>query len=63
MSKLIENSQRDINIAYMNEVFKIIDNYNLNFNSVLKAAKTKWNFLNFYPGLVGGHCIAVIHIT
>ena len=59
MSKLIENSQRDINIAYMNEVFKICDNYNLNFNSVLKAAKTKWNFLNFYPGLVGGHCIAV----
>jgi len=59
MSKLIENSQRDINIAYMNDIFKICNKYNLNFEDVFNAAKTKWNFLDFKPGLVGGHCIAV----
>ena len=59
MAKLLENSQRDINIAFMNEVFKICENLNINFNETLIAAYTKWNFLKFSPGLVGGHCIGV----
>ena len=59
MAKLLENSQRDINIAFMNEVFKICENLNINFNETLQAAYTKWNFLKFNPGLVGGHCIGV----
>ncbi len=58
-AKVIENTQRDINIALMNELKQIFDKMNIDTNEVLKAAKTKWNFLDFYPGLVGGHCIGV----
>ncbi len=58
-AKVIENSQRDINIAFMNELSMIFDKLGIDTNSVLSAAGTKWNFLNFKPGLVGGHCIGV----
>ena len=58
-AKVIENSQRDINIAFMNELSIIFNKMGIDTQSVLKAASTKWNFLNFYPGLVGGHCIGV----
>lgn len=58
-SKVIENSQRDINIAFMNELSIVFNKMNIDTNAVLEAAKTKWNFLNFSPGLVGGHCIGV----
>ena len=58
-AKVIENSQRDINIAFMNELSIIFHKMGIDTLSVLKAAGTKWNFLNFYPGLVGGHCIGV----
>ncbi len=58
-SKIIENIQRDINIALMNELSKIFNKLKIDFSEVLKASKTKWNFLNFSPGLVGGHCIGV----
>ena len=58
-AKIIENSQRDINIAFMNELSIIFNKMNINTGEVLKAASTKWNFLNFMPGLVGGHCIGV----
>ena len=58
-SKLIENCQRDINIAFINELAKIFNKLNIDTYSVLKAAETKWNFLPFKPGLVGGHCIGV----
>ena len=58
-SKAIENAQRDINIAFMNELKNLFKKTELDFNKILSAAKTKWNFLNFYPGLVGGHCIPV----
>lgn len=58
-AKVIENSQRDINIAFMNELSIIFDIMGIDTKEVLKAAGTKWNFLNFYPGLVGGHCIGV----
>ncbi|WP_160716108.1 nucleotide sugar dehydrogenase [Chitinophaga solisilvae] len=58
-AKVIENSQRDINIAFMNELAKILNRLGIDTNDVLKAASTKWNFLNFKPGLVGGHCIGV----
>jgi len=58
-SKVIENTQRDINIAFMNELSKIFDLMDIDTNSVLEAAGTKWNFLKFKPGLVGGHCIGV----
>ncbi len=58
-SKIIENTQRDINIAFMNELSIIFNKLNINTFEVLEAAGTKWNFLNFYPGLVGGHCIGV----
>lgn len=58
-SKVIENSQRDINIAFINELAKIFGLMNINTNDVLEAAGTKWNFLRFKPGLVGGHCIGV----
>tara|TARA_B110000444_G_scaffold87885_1_gene83074 strand:+ start:2290 stop:3492 length:1203 start_codon:yes stop_codon:yes gene_type:complete len=59
MSKVIENIQRDINIAFMNEILMVCEKLNLNFSEVLKLAKTKWNFLDFSPGLVGGHCLPV----
>lgn len=58
-SKIIENTQRDLNIAMMNELSLIFDRMNINTYEVLEAAGTKWNFLNFKPGLVGGHCIGV----
>ncbi len=58
-AKVIENSQRDINIAFVNELSKIFSLMGLDTNDVLNAAGTKWNFLNFRPGLVGGHCIGV----
>lgn len=58
-AKVIENSQRDINIAFMNELSIIFNKMGIDTQSVLKAAGTKWNFLNFTPGLVGGHCIGV----
>jgi UDP-N-acetyl-D-glucosamine/UDP-N-acetyl-D-galactosamine dehydrogenase len=57
--KVIENTQRDLNIALMNELAIIFDRIGIDTNEVLKAAGTKWNFLNFSPGLVGGHCIGV----
>ncbi|AJW64763.1 UDP-N-acetyl-D-glucosamine 6-dehydrogenase [Elizabethkingia miricola] len=58
-AKVIENSQRDINIAFVNELAKIFNLLDIDTNEVLKAAGTKWNFLPFKPGLVGGHCIGV----
>ncbi|WP_419168994.1 nucleotide sugar dehydrogenase [Halobacteriovorax sp.] len=58
-AKVIENTQRDVNIALINELAVIFDGMNINTIEVLEAAGTKWNFLNFRPGLVGGHCIGV----
>ena len=58
-AKVIENAQRDINIAFMNELAKIFSKMDIDTNDVLNAASSKWNFLNFKPGLVGGHCIGV----
>jgi len=58
-SKAIENAQRDINISFMNEISLICARLGINTSEVLEAANTKWNFLNFKPGLVGGHCISV----
>lgn len=58
-AKVIENSQRDINIAFVNELSKIFNLMGIDTNEVLEAAGTKWNFLRFKPGLVGGHCIGV----
>ena len=58
-SKVIENIQRDINIAFMNEILMICERLKIDFHNVLKLANTKWNFLDFKPGLVGGHCLPV----
>ena len=58
-AKVIENTQRDLNISFMNELSIIFDRMGLNTQEVLEAASTKWNFIKFYPGLVGGHCIGV----
>lgn len=58
-AKIIENTQRDLNIALMNELSRIFDKIGINTYDVIEAASTKWNFLRFYPGLVGGHCIGV----
>ena len=58
-AKVIENSQRDINIAFVNELSMIFDRLDIDTQAVLKAASTKWNFLSYNPGLVGGHCIGV----
>ncbi len=58
-AKVIENAQRDINIAFVNEIATIVGKMNLSIYDVLAAAETKWNFLKFKPGLVGGHCIGV----
>ena len=58
-AKIIENTQRDVNIALMNELSIIFNRMGINTYDVLEAAGTKWNFLRFYPGLVGGHCIGV----
>lgn len=58
-AKVIENSQRDVNIAFVNELSVIFEKMGIDTYEVLEAASTKWNFLNFFPGLVGGHCISV----
>ncbi|MEN3768998.1 nucleotide sugar dehydrogenase [Priestia megaterium] len=58
-AKVVENSQRDINIAFMNELAMVFDKMEIDTNEVIKAMDTKWNALGFYPGLVGGHCIGV----
>ena len=58
-AKVIENTQRDINVAFINEITKLFKKIDINIFDVLKTAGTKWNFLNFQPGLVGGHCIGV----
>ena len=58
-AKVIENTQRDINVAFINEITKLFKKINLNIFDVLNAAETKWNFLKFKPGLVGGHCIGI----
>lgn len=58
-SKVIENTQRDVNIALINELALIFDTMNIDTNEVIEAAATKWNFIKLYPGLVGGHCIGV----
>lgn len=58
-SKIIENSQRDVNIAFMNELAKIFNAMGIDTHDVIEAAATKWNFIKFSPGLVGGHCISV----
>jgi UDP-N-acetyl-D-galactosamine dehydrogenase len=58
-AKVIENAQRDINIAFMNEITRIFSRLDISIWDVLEAAGTKWNFLKFQPGLVGGHCIGV----
>ena len=58
-AKVIENSQRYINIAFMNELSIIFNKLGIDTQEVLRAASTKWNFLKFTPGLVGGHCIGV----
>ena len=59
MSKVIENTQRDLNIGLMNEVALISQKLGIKTKDVLMASKSKWNFLDFHPGLVGGHCISV----
>ena len=58
-AKVIENTQRDINVAFINEITKLFKKIDINIFDVLKTAGTKWNFLNFQPGLVGGHCIGI----
>ena len=58
-AKVIENIQRDLNIGLFNEIFKFCEKANINFNEVIKLASTKWNFVKFQPGLVGGHCLPV----
>ncbi len=58
-SKIIENAQRDVNISFVNELALIFDKIGIDTNDVLEAASTKWNFLNYHPGLVGGHCISI----
>ena len=58
-AKVIENTQRDVNIALINELSMIFKKMSIDTNEVLEAAGTKWNFLPFKPGLVGGHCIGV----
>ncbi len=58
-AKVIENIQRDVNIAIFNEILIICEKLNINFSEVIRLARTKWNFINFKPGLVGGHCLPV----
>jgi len=58
-AKVIENIQRDVNIGLINEIYLFCEKLNLNFNNVINLASTKWNFLKFKPGLVGGHCLPV----
>ena len=61
-AKVIENIQRDLNIGLMNEIYKVCYKSNINFKNVIKLASTKWNFLKFNPGLVGGIVYQLIHI-
>ena len=58
-AKAIENTQRDINIAIFNEILMICEKLKISFSEVIRLANTKWNFINFNPGLVGGHCLPV----
>lgn len=58
-AKLMENAQRDVNIAFMNEMSDVMANMSIDFYNVLRAARTKWNWADYHPGLVGGHCISV----
>ena len=58
-SKVIENIQRDLNIGLINEIYKVCEKANINFRNVINLAKTKWNFVTYQPGLVGGHCLPV----
>jgi UDP-N-acetyl-D-galactosamine dehydrogenase len=58
-AKVIENIQRDLNIGLFNEIFKFCEKANINFNEVIELASTKWNFIKYKPGLVGGHCLPV----
>ncbi len=58
-SKVIENIQRDLNIGLINEIYKVCEKANINFKNVINLAKTKWNFVSYQPGLVGGHCLPV----
>ena len=58
-AKVIENTQRDLNIAFTNELAMLFNHLNIDTNEVLEAASTKWNFMPFRPGLVGGHCVGV----
>ena len=58
-SKVIENIQRDLNIGLINEIYKVCEKANINFKNVINLAKTKWNFVTYQPGLVGGHCLPV----
>jgi len=58
-AKVIENIQRDLNIGLFNEIYKFCDKFDINFNEVTRLASTKWNFVNYKPGLVGGHCLPV----
>ena len=58
-SKVIENIQRDLNIGLMNEIYQVCNESNINFKNVIELAKSKWNFINYKPGLVGGHCLPV----
>ena len=59
LAKIIENAQRDLNVSFMNELYKICDLYKQDYRHVLSLCKTKWNFVDFKPGLVGGHCVPV----
>lgn len=58
-NKILENTQRDVNIAFMNEMSRFFKSFNINTQEVIEACSTKWNFINFKPGLVGGHCIGI----
>ena len=59
IAKVIENVQRDVNIGLINEFYLVSNKLNLNFENIMNLASTKWNFLKFKPGLVGGHCLPV----
>ena len=58
-AKVIENIQRDLNIGLFNEIYKVCEKLNINFNEVIKLASSKWNFIKYNKGLVGGHCLPV----
>ena len=58
-AKVIENIQRDLNIGLFNEIYKVCEKLNINFNEVIRLASSKWNFIKYNKGLVGGHCLPV----